>query len=340
MKNLILACFFFTASPLLFSQDTDSARFYFNKGITEKNQRLFAVAANDFNKAISFNPKYTDAYIAIGNADLEMRRIDAAQGNFTKAYELEPANQEVIKQLSDLYFNNHQFQKAIDLVQKCIACRNADRILGMSYYGLEDYANAEKFLQKAIAEDDKDAQSAYTLGRTDIELEKEKEAIPMYEKAIALEPDRSNWIYELGLLYYNADDYGNALKYFELAADKGYAKTSDYNENVGFAQLYTGDTQNGLKTLNDLLTKRPNNTELINNIAYAMYQTKHYDEAFTYFQKMLDINPKDASSLYMIGMVFQKKGETAKGQKICDKAIQMDPSLARNRQKRDIPAGL
>ncbi len=340
MKNLVLTFIFGAFYSFSFSQNADSAQYYFKKGVAEKDQRLFAVAANDFDKAISFNRNYTEAYVANGNVDLEMRRIDAAQGNFTKAYELQPANQDVIKQLSELYFNNHQFEKAIDIIQKCTSCNNADRILGMSYYNLEDYAKAESFLQKAMAGNDKDAESAYTLGRTYIELEKEKDAIPMYEKALSIEPDRSSWIYELGLLYYNQDDYKNALKYFSLAGDKGYAKTSDYNENVGFAQLYTGDIQNGLKTLNDLLAKRPNNTELINNIAYALYETKHYDEAFTYYQKLMEINSKDASSLYMIGMVFQKKGDTAKGQKICDKAIEMDPSLARNRQKKEVPMGL
>ena len=40
----------------------------------EKNSRLYAVAGNDFDKAISFNPNYTEAYIENGNVDLEMRK--------------------------------------------------------------------------------------------------------------------------------------------------------------------------------------------------------------------------------------------------------------------------
>ena len=95
-----------------------------------------------------------------------------------------------------------------------------------------------------------------------------------------------------------------------------------------------------MKTLSDVLNKKPNNKELINNMAYAMYEIKRYDNALFYFQKLLELNPKDASSLFMAGMVFQKKGQKEKGQKICDKAIEMDPSLARNRQKKDIPMGL
>ncbi|HEY5408103.1 MAG TPA: tetratricopeptide repeat protein [Ginsengibacter sp.] len=340
MKNLILTILFYFPACFIFSQNIDSAQFYFKKGIEEKNSRLFAVAGKDLDKAIALNPNYTEAYIESGNVNLEMRKIDPALGNFTKAYELEPNNTEVIKQLSTLYFNNRQFQKAIDLAQKCSSCPDADRIMGMSYYNLEDYGKAQTLLQKAIAKDDKDGEAAYTLGRTYLELENEKNAIQLYQKAIAIEPERNVWIYELGLIYYNQEDYKNALQYFNMAADKGYNKTSDYYENAGFAQLYTGDAENGMKTLNDLLSKKPNNKELINNIAYALYETKRYDGALGYYSKLIELNPNDAESLFMAGMVFQKKGEKEKGQKICDKAIAMDPSLAKNRQKKDVPAGL
>jgi len=340
MKNFILTLTVSFSSISIFSQNVDSAQFYLKKGLDEKKSRLYASAARDFDKAIAFNQNYTEAYTENGNVNLEMRRIDAAAVNFTKAYQLEPSNNEVIKQLTNLYLNSRQFQKAIDLAQKCGSCENADRILGMSYYNLEDYGKAETFLQKAIKKNNTDAEAAYTLGRTFIELENEKAAITQYEAAITLEPTRNMWMYELGLIYYNKEDYKNALTYFNMAGDAGYNKANDYYENVGFAQLYTGDTENGVKTLNGILDKKPNNTELINNIAYAMYSTKKYDDALAYYQKLLELNPKDASSLFMAGMAFQKKGEKEKGQKICDKAIEMDPSLARNRQKKEMPTGL
>jgi tetratricopeptide (TPR) repeat protein len=337
MKNLILSTFLCLPAFLLFSQNTDSARFYFKKGTEAKDARLFAVAGKNFDKAIQLDPKFAEAYIENGKVNLEMRKVDAALGNYTKAWQLQPNNNEVVKELSSLYFNNRQFQKAIDLVQKCSDCPDADRIMGMSYYNLEDYGKAVNFLQKAIGKNDKDGEAAYTLGRTYLELENEKSAIPQFQKAIALEPSHNVWMYELGLIYYNQEDYKSALKYFNMAGDAGYSKTNDFNENVGFAQLYTGDTQTGMKVLNEIMLRKPNNTELLNNIAQAMYETKHYDEAISYYEKLLTINSKDARSLFMAGMAFQKKGNKEKGQKLCDKAIEMDPSLASHRQKQELP---
>jgi cytochrome c-type biogenesis protein CcmH/NrfG len=62
---------------------------------------------------------------------------------------------------------------------------------------MEDYGKAEKLLLEAIAKNDKDAEAAYILGRTYVELKNVKSAIPQFQKAVELEPDRSQWFYEL-----------------------------------------------------------------------------------------------------------------------------------------------
>lgn len=340
MKNLILIAFTCCISNSLFSQNSDSAQYYFQKGLAETDAHLYAVAGKHFDKAIQFNPNFAEAYLASGKVNLEMSKMYEAGQNFTKAYQLQPTNNEVIKQLASFSFNNGQYQKAIDLVQKCSNCTDADRILGISYYRTEDYGKAEKYLQKAFTKNNKDAEAAYTLGRTYLELENEKKAIPEFQKAIVLDSSKSIWMYELGLIFYNQNDYKNALKYFNMAGDKGYNKTNDFYENYGFAQIYTGDTENGLKSLSTILERKPNNKELLTDIAYAMYTTKHYQDALNYYGKLLSINAKDASSLFMAGITFQKMGQKEKGQKFCDKAIEMDPSLARNRQKTEMPMGL
>ncbi len=340
MKNIASTALLCFIAHLSFAQNSDSAQHYLKIGLQESEAKHYAIAGKNFDKAIQFNPGLVEAYLENGKANLEMSRIYEANQNFAKAYELQPSNNEVIRQLAYLSFNNRQFQKAIDLVKKCSNCEDADRILGMSYYHTEDYGKALSFLQKATTKNDKDAEATYTLGRTYLELENEKNAIPQFQKAVALNPSKNSWAYELGLIYYNQNDYKNSLKYFNTAVENGYNKTSDFYENFGFAQLYAGETENGIKTLTQILERKPNNKELLNNIANAMYETKRYDDALVYFQKLLELNPKDAPSLFMAGMTFQKIGQKEKGQKICDAAIEMDPSLAKNRQKKDMPMGL
>lgn len=333
MKTFILPIFALFISCDLTAQ-TDSAQFYFKKGSDESAARRYLVAVKYYDKAIAFNPKFTEAYIANGKANLEMRKVDAALTSFMKANQLQPSNPAVIKELSSLYFNNRQFQKAIEMAQQCKDCAEADRIIGMSYYQQEDYGKAVAFLQKALIKNPPDAEASYTLGRTYLELEQEKNAIPYYQKAVDLDTTKNVWMYELALMYFNMDQYKDALKYFIRSENAGYPKSNDFYENIGFAYLYNSDPENGMKSLSIVLSRKPDNVTLLSDIAQALYQTKHYNEALEYYQKLLNINAKDAKALYMAGITFQKMGQKEKGQAMCDKAISMDPSLAEKRQKR------
>ncbi len=334
--------FLFTMTVLMCTGNSyaqDSATIFLKSGEEKFSSRLYNAATLDFEKAIKLNPNLTDAYVANGKANLEMNRLYQAGESFQKAYELQPENKEVIRELMILNYNGRQNQKAIDFARKC-SCEESDRITGMSYYRMENYGQAEKYLLSALKNNEKDGEAAYTLGLTYIELEKGQEAIANFQKAVNSDPTKSNWHYELGLLYYNAGNYKGAVTSFQKAADAGYRQTNDFLENMGFCQLYSGDVDNALQTLNTVLSHKPNNTTMLTNIAYAMYATKRYQGAVEYYEKVLTINPKDASSLYMAGMAFQKMGQKQKGQAICDKAIEMDPSLAKNRTKKEMPMGL
>ncbi len=89
--------------------------------------------------------------------------------------------------------------------------------------------------------------------------------------------------------------------------------------------------------MKELLQRRPSDTNLLDMVAEAHYNAKKYDEAINYWDEMLALDKTNASALYMIGMSYQKKGEKEKGMSLCDKAIEMDPSLASHKQKIEMP---
>ncbi len=305
----------------------------------EKAARRYLVASNNYVKAIKFNPKYTEAYVENGLVNNEMRKTDAAMQNFVKANELDPGNEIAIKELVNLYFSYRQFQKAIEFAQKCKSCENKDRIIAMSYFQMEDYGQAEKILSAIVTKDPNDAEATYTLARTYLEMGLEGKAIPFYIKAIELDDTKSKWHFELGLLYYNNDNYKNAVLSFNKAVEHGFIRSNDFNENLGFAYIYSGDFDNGEKLLNEIIARKPGDKEIIRDIALAFYDRKMYDKCLGYCQKLMEMDMKDGKALYQAGLCFQKKGQLERGQQMCDKAIELDPSLAGLRQKKMI-AGL
>jgi tetratricopeptide (TPR) repeat protein len=323
-----------------FSQSSDSSVFFYQKGLQEKTAKLNLQASKSFDKAIKINPKYTAAYIENGYVNLEMRRTDAARVNFTKANELDQLNTSVIKELMDVYFSYRQYTKAVEFAQKCNGCTNAQKIIAISYFQQEDYGKAEKALLDLITKNPADAEVNYTLGRTYMEMEQERKAIFYYEKAVKIDTAKNNWLHELALLHYTVNDYKNAVIYFNKAATNGFPQSNDFNENLGYAYIYSGEFVKGEKILLDLMERIPGNKDILRDIAQAYYDQKFYDKSLDFCQKLMELDSKDAKALYQAGMCFQKKGQKDRGQAMCDKAIELDPSLNKMKRQQQMGAGI
>lgn len=329
---LMLVAGTFACSPV-HSQNRDSSEFYFQKGIEEKTAKHFLVASNHFDKAIHFNPAFKEAYVESGYVYLEMRKTDKAMLQFNKVLEMDPANNAAAKELMELYYNYRMFAKAKEMAAKCATCLNSEKIKAMCSYHEEDYGTAVKGLKAYLAKNPTDADASYTLARSYLDMEDYRNAIPAYNKAVILDGEKNTWMYELGLLYYSQEDYKNAVVFFNKAAEKGYPQKSDFQENLGYAYMFSGQQEQGEKILLDLLEKKPNNKELLRDMAEAFYNGRMYQKSLNYCQKLMEMDMKDGKALYQAGLCFQKMGEKEKGQGMCDKAIEMDPSLNGLRQK-------
>ncbi|MEO7444791.1 MAG: tetratricopeptide repeat protein [Ferruginibacter sp.] len=335
MKNFLLPILA-TCSMQAFAQQ-DSAKLYFQKGLEEKTARRYLPATRAFEKAVSFNPSMTEAYMENAQAYIQMRKLEFAKNNFLKVYELQPNNQVVIQELTDMYYNFRQYSKAIEFAGRCTACENSDRIIGMSYFQQEDYPAAEKALLNAIKKNPADAEATYTLARTYLDMEEYKKAVPFYEKAVNMEGGKNTWMYELGLLYYNNNNFRDAVSAFDKAAKNGYTATNDFNENYGYAALYSGNYNKGEEMLLEIFRRKPGNKDILRDMAEIFYTQKQYDKSLEYCQKLMEMDARDGKALYQAGLCFQKKGQKDRGQQMCDKAIDMDPSLASLRQKKEMP---
>jgi tetratricopeptide (TPR) repeat protein len=341
MKKCLLFCAYLLLTITAFSRSgfpadhKDSAMLFFQQGVAQNSLKHYSVASNYFDSAIALYPEYEQAYKEKALVNLQMRRTDIAKATLVKAYELDTTDIVVINELAQLYFDYRQFQKAIKFAKKCPNAETSERIIAMSYYEQEDYGNALPLLQDLLTKNQNDAIVVYDMARSYLDMEEYSKAIGYYKAAVQLDTtENSRWVYELGLIYYNNDDYTNALANFLKAQDMGYAQTSDFNENLGFTYLYAGNFDKGEKILLDVIATKPGDAELLRDVAQVFYTRKMYDKSLEYCQKLIEMDATDAKALYQAGMCFQKKGEKSKGEKMCDQAIVLDPSLDSLRQKK------
>ncbi|RYY86285.1 MAG: tetratricopeptide repeat protein [Chitinophagaceae bacterium] len=339
MRKFLLTAFAGLFCVASFAQ-TDSATYYSEKGAQEWLKGRVMVAYKYFDSAYNYNKSDKKLVSDLAKALLALRRYPQAREKFLELEKLGDQSADTYNQLMTLSFNMRQFPDAIKYATKLKEVDPAVKVayyIGKAHYDDENYGEAIRYLNEAAKEDPANAQVPYMVARAYADMNNNKLAIPFFLKAIELDPKNNRWMYETALIYYAMNDDRNSLKYFEMAIDAGIRQDNEFKENLAIAYLNNKQTDKGLNILEEMIQRRPADLNLLNMIAEANYDAKRFDKAIDYWDKMLELDKTNASALFMIGMSYQKKGEKAKGQALCDKAIEMDPQLARNRQKMEMP---
>ncbi len=296
-------------------------------------------AFNDFQKSLQYRADNADVQRDLGLTAVELRKYENAKQAFLKVNELKKDDPVATENLALLYFWTHQWPQAVQYAQQAQQLntgKNWNYIIGRSYYEQEDYGHSYKYLQAAAKEDTANAEIPYLQARSFVDMNNYKAAIPFFQKAIALDSSRTQWIYECALTFATIYDDKSAIKYYELAAARGYKKDNDFYENLSDSYIAAGQPEKGLELMLKVLEKKPADLDLLYSIANTYYRIKKYDQAIDYWDRILSFDKENAKALYMIGMSYLKKGDSGKGKQLCDKAIEMDPSLKNLREERKI----
>ena len=337
--RFILSVALATFTTVSFAQ-ADSSQLFLQKGLEEKGKGRLMESYKAFDKAYAYNKGDKQVVEELATSLFNMRRYPQAREKYMELEKMGNPSAETLKQLMTISFNMRQFPDAVKYAQALKAVNPSEKVsyyLAKAYYDQENYGQAIKFLTEAAKEEPQNAEVPYMVARSYADMMNFKAAVPHFQKALELQPDNTRWMYELALIYYAMHDDKNSLKYMLEAGEKGYKRDNEYLENLGIAYLNAGQTDKGLVIMKEILERRPSDMNVLNMIAEACYDAKKYDDAINYWDEILRLDKENAAALYMIGMSYQQKGEKGKGMALCDKAIQMDPSLQRNKQKISMP---
>lgn len=348
LRTILFICLVLTATlansqtsvTTIINTVTDSADFFLQKGLLEKQNGRRLESLKNFEKAARYDGNSKPITVELASAYFDLRRYSQARESFKKLVTLGDISAATYKQLMTLSFQLKQNEDVLLYADKLKTADPSEKVLyyvGRVNYDMDNYGDAIKYLNGAQKEDPANAEIPYLIAHSYADMMNYKLAIPYFKQAIELKPTESYWIYELGLICYAMNNDKDALKYMLEAAEKGLKRDNDYLENLGIAYLNVGNLDEGVNILNEILKKRPSDMNILNMVAEAYYYKGKFDFAIEYWDKVLEYDKTNASALYMIGMSYQKKGgkeNMDKGIALCDKAIEMDPSLSNLKQKK------
>lgn len=312
---------------------TDSAEFFFSKGKELQMARQYSNAWGFYEKAARQNPNNEQYHLAIAEVCQTMHRMGPLVRALEAATTIAPNNYTTQGKLIKLYFDFGQYSKVIEklpaIQSKLPEGADCAWMLGRSHYSTQNYGKAVQYLKTSLKENPKNAEAAYYLGRIMMKEENYKAAIPFYEQALAIDsvvqPAR---VYELALICATALKPELSIKYFEKALDLKYQPSDDFYINMANTLADANRSDDALKIMRSMLSRRPGDIGLLNGIANVCYQSGRFKESIQYLDELLQIDNKNARALYQIGTAYIKMGKDTDGKRLCDEAIAMDPSLA------------
>ena len=342
---LVRKCFtvLFLLTTLISFSQPDSADYYLQKGLLEKQNGRRLESLKQFEKAIKYDSSNKSVLNELASTYVDLRRHDKAIETYKKLVAAGEGTAANYKQLLELSFTYNQKDDVLLYAGKLKEADPSQKVnyyVGRIHYESDNYGEAIRVLNEAAKEDPVNAEVPYMIAHCYADMENYKQAIGYFQQAIQLDTTKPYWVYEMGLLYFAINDDKNALKYILQAGEKGLKKDNGYTENLGNAYLNAGHFEEGVNIMKDVLKRKPSDISVLNTLAEAHYYKGKYQEAIDYWDKILEYDKQNASALYMIGMSFQKKGEKAKGQQLCDKAIEIDPSLGKLKTAKQLPGGL
>jgi len=132
----------------------DSARYYFGVGMGYKESGVFDSAVIWFNKTLSVNPHFCDAYGKLGEVfGQNFNQIDRSEEYLMKAIQCNPKDASAMENMGIVYGIRKDFQKSLDWFMQALKINPGKaalyRNIGQTYMNMGQKDKAQEFFARA-----------------------------------------------------------------------------------------------------------------------------------------------------------------------------------------------
>lgn len=203
------------------------------------------------------------------------------------------------------------------------------KIVAFDYVLLKDYADASKWLSKAVAWKPSDADAWYYLGRAKYNENRFKESIDAFQHALALSPHSVRAEDNLGLAYLGLQHEAEANTAFRNAIDwQANALHQDPQPylNLGTLLVQQGKAEEALSYLQRAAAISNSNPKMHEQLGQAYTELKDLDKAKAEFETAVSLAPEISGLHFKLGQIYQKQGLKDQAKKEFDRCAQLNAS--------------
>ena len=195
----------------------------FNLGFMALRQGQDALATQWLKRASSANPKDFNSFYLLGTAQSHQNETDDALRSWRLALALQPTNRKLIQVMSVEYSKGRYFEEAAHAAESALRLAPEDPALYfLAIKARQDAAQSEEafaLARRAIAKFPQSARANFELGFHLHKLGRWDEALPYFEKAIALDSAYEEPYYFRGDVLLRQEQAERAAAAFRAALD-------------------------------------------------------------------------------------------------------------------------
>ncbi|MDP3013840.1 MAG: tetratricopeptide repeat protein, partial [Candidatus Subteraquimicrobiales bacterium] len=189
------------------------------------------------------------------------------------------------------------------------------------------------------------------LGQSYGQLGQHDKAIKALSQAVKIEPDDKSYMYELGYVYYNADNYKQAIQCYEkalllLSLDEPVSsdvpdflkppacKTMPFiyprliYPRLAPSYYETGEYAKAINAYKKVIELDPENTFALLMLGFAYFNLGQYPEAISAFSLYIEARPDDPYAHYRLGRAYYENKQYDSAKSALLKAVQLKGDLS------------
>jgi len=245
----------------------------------EKGLSLYS--KGKYKEALEYFESLTDPsfeimkYYHIGLVKIQLGQLEEGLKEYRKIHEVNRINQgvEYDRFMFSLYIN-------MGSTLQVLAKKKGKKL----------YKEAISCYTYALQIEENDARVWNNLGNAYLEIEKYLDAIKSFNKAIELDDEYPEAHYSISLVYESLSQYEKAI--FHLESALKFKKSKIILNRLAGLCFGTGDFIKAKNYVELVLKNNPEDPTANKNMSLVLYNMEKYEEAYTYYKILLDLDPE------------------------------------------------
>ncbi|AHZ74330.1 tetratricopeptide repeat protein [Borreliella garinii] len=267
---------------------TNAQEDYYKLGIIRFKLKQYEHSIGSFDQTIRLNPKHKKAHNNKGIALMMLNKNKKAVESFEKAIQIDKNYDTAYYQKGIAEEKNGDMQQAFTSFKTAY---NIDKKLnyalkaGIVSNNLGNFKKSEEYLSFFNDNAKKPNEIAiYNLSIAKFENNKLEESLEIINKALNLNPEKSEYLYLKASINLKNENYQNAISLYSSVIEKNPENTSAY---INLAKAYekSGNRAQAISTLEKIINK--NNKLALNNLGILYKKQKNYQKAIEIFEKAI-----------------------------------------------------